>query len=137
MCRLIERLREEWRGLDAAIAELDAAFRSIARQEEASRRLMTIPGFGPPAAIALRATTSPRRDDEKRTVSRRLFRPGTPQASTGGRTKLLGISKRGDRYLRTLLIQGARVALPHLAARDTPARLLAQRSSCALPSQRR
>jgi transposase len=40
------------------------------------------------------------------------------QASTGGRTKLLGISKRGNRYLRTLLIHGARAALPHLLAKD-------------------
>lgn len=40
------------------------------------------------------------------------------QYSTGGRQRLLGISKRGNKYLRTLLIHGARAALPHLAARD-------------------
>ena len=38
--------------------------------------------------------------------------------STGGKQRLLGISKRGNKYLRTLLIHGARAALPYLAARD-------------------
>ncbi len=41
------------------------------------------------------------------------------QATTGGRPKLLGISKRGNRYLRRQLIHGARAALPHVAKRDT------------------
>jgi transposase len=41
------------------------------------------------------------------------------QHSTGGKTKMLGISKRGNRYLRKQLIHGARAALPHLAARPT------------------
>jgi transposase len=42
------------------------------------------------------------------------------QFTTGGKPKLLGISKRGDKYLRKLLIHGARAALPHIAERDTP-----------------
>ena len=40
--------------------------------------------------------------------------------TTGGKTKLLGISKRGNKYLRTLLIHGAGAALPYVAERDTP-----------------
>jgi transposase len=42
------------------------------------------------------------------------------QATTGGKPRLLGISKRGNRYLRMLLIHGARTALPGLAQSDTP-----------------
>ena len=42
------------------------------------------------------------------------------QFTTGGKTKLLGISKRGNKYLRKLLIHGARAALPYVAERDTP-----------------
>jgi transposase len=42
------------------------------------------------------------------------------QFTTGGETKLLGISKRGNKYLRKLLIHGARAALPYVAERDTP-----------------
>jgi transposase len=120
MCRLIEQLREEWRGLDTTITELDAEFRNIARQEEASRQLMTIPGFGPLAATALRAAIG-RGEVMRNGRDLAAYLGLVPrQASTGGRTKLLGISKRGDRYLRTLLIHGARAALPHLAARDNP-----------------
>lgn len=62
MRRLIEQLRDEWRELDIRIAELDAEFKTIARQEETSRQLMTIPGlarspqphFPPPSAAATR-----------------------------------------------------------------------------------
>jgi transposase len=42
------------------------------------------------------------------------------QFTTGGKPKLLGISKRGNKYLRKLLVHGARAALPHVAERDTP-----------------
>ena len=120
MRRLIEQLREEWRGLDAAIAELDAEFKTIARQEETSRQLMTIPGFGPLAATALRAAIG-RGEAMNNGRDLAAYLGLVPrQDSTGGRTRLLGISKRGDRYLRTLLIHGARAALPHLAAKDTP-----------------
>ena len=42
------------------------------------------------------------------------------QSTTGGKPRLLGISKRGNKYLRKLLVHGARAALPHLAERDTP-----------------
>ena len=42
------------------------------------------------------------------------------RSTTGGKPKLLGISKRGNKYLRKLLIHGARAALPHVAERDTP-----------------
>jgi transposase len=120
MRRLIEQLREEWHGLDAAIAELDAEFKTIARQEEPSRQLMTIPGFGPLAATALRAAIG-RGEAMNNGRDLAAYLGLVPrQDSTGGRTRLLGISKRGDRYLRTLLIHGARAALPHLAAKDTP-----------------
>ena len=42
------------------------------------------------------------------------------QHSTGGKTKLLGISKRGNKYLRTQLIHGARAAMVHFAKKETP-----------------
>ncbi len=42
------------------------------------------------------------------------------QATTGGKPRLLGISKRGNRYLRKNLVHGARAVLPYLAERDTP-----------------
>lgn len=51
-----------------------------------------------------------------------ILRPGSawsPSGDDGGKPKLLGISKRGNRYLRRQLIHGARAALPHVAKRDT------------------
>jgi transposase len=72
---------------------------------------MTVPGVGPPTATALIAAVG----------NAQQFRNGRQlsawlglvpaQNSSGDRTVLLGISKRGDRYLRTLLIHGARIAL--------------------------
>src|SRR5512132_1232228 len=95
-------------------------FKTIASQEEPSRQLMTIPGFGPLAATALRAAIG-RGEAMNNGRDLAAYLGLVPrQDSTGGRTRLLGISKRGDRYLRTLLIHGARAALPHLAAKDTP-----------------
>ena len=50
-----------------------------------------------------------------------MARPGSPTThTTGGKPRLLGISKRGNTYLRTLLIHGARAALPSLSNSDTP-----------------
>lgn len=49
-----------------------------------------------------------------------MARPRSPAINYRRQTRLLGISKRGNRYLRKLLIHGARAALPHVAARDTP-----------------
>jgi transposase len=55
-----------------------------------------------------------------RARSRRVARPGSPSVHNGGKPKLLGISKRGNKYLRRQLIHGARAALPYVAERDTP-----------------
>lgn len=117
---LIEDLRAEWRTLDGRIAAFDAEFIRMARDNEAARRLMTIPGIGTINATALVAAVG----------NARAFRRGrdmaawlglTPrQMTTGGKPRLLGISKRGNRYLRKNLIHGARAVLPYLAERETP-----------------
>ena len=81
------------------------------RDNEASRRIAEIPGVGMLSATAVVATMG----DPKAFRSGREFAAWlglVPRHSgTGGRVKMLGISKRGDRYLRTMLIHGARVAL--------------------------
>lgn len=104
--------------LDNAIAWHDEQIEQIAQSDEAARRLQTIPGIGPKTATALLAAIGD--------IS--AFRNGRElaawlglvprQHSTGGRAKLLGISKRGDVYLRTLLIHGAR-AVQRTVARKT------------------
>jgi transposase len=117
---LIEDLRTEWRALDERIAVFDKEFVQMARNEEPVRRLVTIPGIGTINATALVAAVG----------NARAFRRGrdmaawlglTPrQITTGGKPRLLGISKRGNRYLRKNLIHGARAVLPYLVEQKTP-----------------
>lgn len=117
---LIEDLRAEWRALDDRIAGFDGEFVRMARDDEAVRRLTKIPGIGTINATALAAAVG----------NAQAFRRGrdmaawlglTPrQMTTGGKPRLLGISKRGNRYLRKNLIHGARAVLPYLVERETP-----------------
>ena len=118
MRRLIEDLRREWRELDERIAAFDDEFAAIAKREADCRRLCEIPGIGVLNATALVAAVG---NASAFTRGRDLaaWLGLTPREySTGGRQRLLGISKRGNKYLRTLLIHGARAALPHLAERS-------------------
>lgn len=117
-------LRGQWedlQGLDTRIDALDLRLRQIAREDEAAHRLCEIPGVGPQTAVALVVALGNASAFERgRDVSAWLGL--TPrQHSTGGRERLLGISKRGDSYLRTLLIHGARAVL-QFAAKKTDGR---------------
>ncbi len=81
--------------------------------------MMTIPGIGPLVATALMAAVG-RAETFKRGRDLAAWLGLVPkQATTGGRPKLLGISKRGNGYLRKMLIHGARAALPSLAQTQT------------------
>ena len=115
--RLIEDLRAEWRALDERIAAFDDELVAVAKQEADCRRLCEIPGIGALNATALVAAVG---NASAFTRGRDLaaWLGLTPREhSTGGKQRLLGISKRGNKHLRTLLIHGARAALPHLAQR--------------------
>jgi transposase len=97
------------------IAELDAEFVAYARQDEACRRLIEIPGIGATIATALAAAVGPGTAFEAGRDMAASLALVPRQRSTGGVPRLLGISKRGNKYLRKLLVHGARAALPHLA----------------------
>jgi transposase len=117
--RLLEELREEWSDLDRRIKAYDDELAAVARNNAQARRLSTIPGIGAINATALLAAVG---DGGAYAKGRDLaaWLGLTPrQHSTGGRTRLLGISKRGNRYLRKQLIHGARAAMPHLAVKPT------------------
>jgi len=118
--RLIEDLRSEWRALDERIAAFDAEFVSMARNNEAARRLMTIPGIGTINATALAAAVGDARTFQRGRDMAAWLGLVPRQMTTGGKPRLLGISKRGNRYLRKNLIHGARAVLPNLVTRDTP-----------------
>ena len=108
---LFRRLFEEFVKLEAEVAYYEEQLGSMAATHPECQRLLTVPGIGPITATALIAAVS----DVSGFQNGRQFSAWLglvpKQHSTGGQTRLLGISKRGDRYLRKLLIHGARATL--------------------------
>lgn len=116
---LVKDLMQECTELDRRVRAYDEEFAAIARDDAQARRLSSIPGVGVINSTALLAAVG---DGSAFARGRDLasWLGLTPrQHSTGGKTKMLGISKRGNRYLRKQLIHGARAALPHLAGKPT------------------
>jgi transposase len=109
--QLIDRLTSHLKDLDQQVRELEHQIIAWHRGSELSRKLEKIPGIGPLAATALVASIADARSfNNGRQVSAWLGLVPR-QNSSGGKSTLLGISKRGDVYLRTLLIHGARSAI--------------------------
>jgi transposase len=117
--RLLTDMLERWRALDGRIGDLDAEFAEHARDDAAARRLTTIPGVGPLNATALVAAVGDAATFARGRDLAAWLGLVPRQATTGGRPKLLGVTKRGSKYLRKLLIQGARAALPTLRRSHT------------------
>ncbi len=115
---LIEDMRAEWRDLDMRIDEFDAEFTATAKHDDTCRRLCEIPGIGPLNATALVAAVGNGAAFDRGRDMAAWLGLVPREHSTGGKQRLLGISKRGNKYLRTLLIHGARAALPSLAGRS-------------------
>ena len=91
-----------------------------ARTDEAARLLLTIPGIGPLNATALVAAIGKAETFGRGRDLAAWLGLVPRQMTTGGKPKLLGISKRGNGYLRKMLIHGARAALPTLSKSETP-----------------
>ena len=109
--QLIDRLTEHLKELDRQVKEFEKEIIAWHRSSDLSRKLEKIPGIGPLAASALVASIADARSFENgRQVSAWLGLVPR-QSSSGGKATLLGMSKRGDAYLRTLLIHGARSAI--------------------------
>jgi transposase len=109
--RLLNGLWGDLKELDERVGELDAEIATIVQEEPAAMRLQQLRGVGPITATALVAAVG----DGAQFANGRQMSAAlglTPrQHSSGGKDRLLGISKRGDSYLRTLLIHGARSAI--------------------------
>jgi len=129
---LVEDLRAEWRQLDERIAAFDAEFVKMAREDETARRLATIPGIGVINATALVAALGDARSFGRGRDLAAWLGLAPRQMTTGGKPRLLGISKRGNRYLRKNLIHGARAVLRRVVHQETPlgrwVRALSQRA---------
>jgi transposase len=120
MRTLISDMRAEWGELDRRIGTFDAEFVARAREDEAARRLITIPGIGVMNATALIAAIGNGETFNRGRDLAAWLGLVPRQITTGGRPRLVGISKRGNKYLRKLLIHGARAALPSLLTSATP-----------------
>ena len=117
---LVRDVQEELTELDQRIASYDRRVRELYRASELCQRIGKVEGIGPVTATALVAAVG----------DRTCFRNGRQfaawlglvpkQRSSGGRARLFGISKRGDRYLRTLMIHGARAALGKAGNKQDP-----------------
>ena len=109
--QLITRLTEHLKDLDQLVDEFETQIKAWHRSSELSMKLEKIPGIGPLGASALVASIADATSfDNGRQLSAWLGLVPR-QHSSGGKPTLLGISKRGDVYLRTLLIHGARSAI--------------------------
>ena len=117
---LIADLERQWDELDARIADFDVEFRALAKEDADARRLATIPGVGTLIATAMIAAVGQAEAFARGRDLAAWLGLVPRQRTTGGKPRLLGISKRGNKYLRRQLIHGARAALPHLAEKDTP-----------------
>lgn len=108
--RLLSHLLE----LDRQVQEIDNQIRQLSRESQVCRRLEQVPGIGPITATALQATVGDHIATFKNGRQLAAFLGLVPkQHSSGGKQRLQGISKRGDGYLRRLLVHGARSVLRH------------------------
>jgi transposase len=116
---LIEDMLIRWQALDERIAAFDSEFATEAKHNEAARRLTSIPGIGALNATALVAAVGDAQTFARARDLAAWLGLVPRQATTGGKPRLLGITKRGSKYLRKMLIQGARAALPSLSRSNT------------------
>lgn len=112
-CQMILSLLEHMKALTRRIDEYEQQIRLLHRSNPVSRRLEDVPGIGPLTASALAASVGDARNFKNGRQLAAWLGLVPKQHSTGGKAKLQGISKRGDCYLRTLLIHGARAVIRH------------------------
>jgi transposase len=118
MLRVIEDLAGDWRWLDERIEGLSSEIAALADQDAACKRLMTVPGVGPIISSAMVAAIGTGDVFSKGRDFGAWLGLVPKQISTGDRTILGKISKRGNRYLRVLFVQAAWVVLVRLKPKD-------------------
>jgi transposase len=111
MSHLLEDLAGDWRRLDERIENLSREIEGLARQDQGCTRLMSVPGVGPIIASATVAAIGAGDGFSKGRDFGAWLGLVPRQISTGDRTILGSISKRGNRYLRALFVQAAWVVL--------------------------
>jgi transposase len=123
---LLEDLRQDLIRLDERVSEMDKKIHTLAHSMPAAKLLQSIPGIGPMIATAIVCAVGDGKQF-KRGRDLAAWLGLTPrQQSSGGKDRLMGISKRGDTYLRTLLIQGAKSVLKVVDKKTDPRSLWLQ-----------
>ena len=110
MRHLLAELREDLVKFDERVKQMDEKIALEAKGNDAVKRLQQIPGIGPVSATALVAAVGDAKNFKCGRAMAAWLGLVPAQKSSGGKDRLLGISKRGDSYLRTLLIHGARAS---------------------------
>jgi transposase len=111
MRNLVAMLWSEWKDLELQIEQMNDEVERIASSDAACLRLRQIPGIGPLVATAIVAAIGNGAAFRKGREFAAWMGLVPKQYSTGGKAKLAGISKRGNRYLRKILIHGARAVV--------------------------
>jgi transposase len=117
---LLHGLWDDLLSLEDRIKELDKEITRLANSNEVTKRLQQLRGVGPMVATALVATVGTGEQYRKGRQMAAALGLTPRQSSSGDKYRLLGISKRGDAYLRTLLIHGARAVVSQAKHRDDP-----------------
>ena len=120
MFEMFEGMAAELSAINEQVAGLDAEIKSVARKNEDMCRLMEIPGIGPTIATALVAAVGRGESFGKGRDLAAWLGLVPRQITTGGKAKLIGISKHGNGYLRKLFIHGARTVLHLVRDRSAP-----------------
>ena len=120
MRRNLAALYESLCFLDNRILDQEKLLKDFVRENEACKRLMQVPGIGLLTATILLSVAGVASNFKNGREFAAYLGLVPRQNSTGGKTKLLGISKRGDSYTRTLLVHGARAVLFSLKTGRTP-----------------
>ena len=118
--RLLNQQRQHLQELDGHIDTLTAQLTALSKQDDRVIRLQTAPGYGPIVASVFVSVVGDGRQYRRGRDASAAIGLVPRQHSSGGKSILLGISKRGDRYLRSLLIHGARAVVNAAQKKDDP-----------------
>ena len=118
--QLLHGLWEDLLTLDSRLKSIDKQIEQLARDNDVTRRLQQLRGVGPLIATALVATVGDGRQYRKGRQMASALGLTPRQSSSGDKFRLFGISKRGDAYLRTQMIHGARAVVSQAKHRDDP-----------------
>ena len=120
MVHMLSEMADELVEVNHRISALDEQIRAHARRDADMQRLMEIPGVGPTVATALVAAIGDGSSFNKARDLSAWLGLVPRQITTGGKARLIGISKHGNSYLRKLFIHGARTVLHLVRDRSTP-----------------